>query len=234
MSNDYKLQIENLCFAYDRDYILEDSDFIIPSRKISAIFGASGTGKTTLLTLFSLLFRELENYRISGKIYFNDSGNIVDILSIRHDFWEIRRKIVYIAQEPNPLDVSIFRNIAFPMKLNGITNKKIIKNTVIESLERVHLYNEVNNRLKDSALELSGGQMQRLCIARALAMKPEIILLDEPTSSLDSENKEKIEDLIIELGQSNTIIVVSHDREQIKRVSDVVFECKGRKVLKID
>ena len=227
------LTVKNLSFAYNNENVLEDVNMQVFDNRITAIFGSSGSGKSTLLNVFSLLFRELEKFRISGEVLFHADDKAIDILKLKKDFWEIRRKISYIAQTPNPLNTTIFKNVAFPLKITGISNKKVIRESVESALKKVNLIDEVKNRLHTSAFELSGGQKQKLCIARALVLNPDILLLDEPTSSLDTENKDILEELIIQLGKTNTIIFVSHDMDQIRKVANEVFECKNKTITKV-
>lgn len=224
------LEIKNLSCSIENDKIFNDVTLNIPRKKVSAMFGDSGTGKTTLLKTLSLLFREESAFRVSGEIFLNSTENRFDILEVKKDLWKVRRKIVYLSQTPNPLHMSILKNVAFPLQLHGEKDKELINIKVIQALKDVNLYKEIEHRLNSSALDLSGGQKQKLCIARALTLKPDVILMDEPTSSLDSSNKGIIEDLILELGKENSIIVVSHDKDQIRRIADVYFECKEGKI----
>jgi len=228
------LTIKNLNYSIENLSILENINIEIPYKKVSAIFGDSGSGKTTILKILSLLFREENNYKISGEIFFTQQTENNDLLKLKTDLWQIRKKIVYLSQVPNPLNLSIYKNVAFPLILQGIKDKELIELKVIAALKDVNLYDEVKERLSYSALDLSGGQKQKLCIARALVLVPEIILLDEPTSSLDSKNKEIIEDLIIDLGKKYTILIVSHDKDQIKKTASTFFECREKGIVKIE
>lgn len=228
------LTIINLNYSIENLSILENINIEIPYKKVSAIFGDSGSGKTTILKILSLLFREENNYKISGEIFFTQQTTNNDILKLKTDLWQIRKKIVYLSQVPNPLNLSIYKNVAFPLILQGIKDKNLIESKVLAALKDVNLYDEVKERLNASAIDLSGGQKQKLCIARALVLVPEIILLDEPTSSLDSKNKEIIEDLIIELGKKYTILIVSHDKDQIKKTADAFFECREKGIVRIE
>ncbi|MBN1969382.1 MAG: phosphate ABC transporter ATP-binding protein [Candidatus Delongbacteria bacterium] len=227
------LKVRNLTYSIDEFQILKNVDLEIEKGCVSAISGDSGSGKTTFLKILSLLFREQENYNIEGNIFLNNAKGETDILKIKSDFYEVRRRIVYISQVPNPLHFSIYKNVEFPMNLIGIKGKRIVEEKVVSALKDVNLYEEVKDRLHNSALELSGGQRQKLCIARSLVLSPDIILLDEPTSSLDSKNKEIIEDLIIELGKKQTILMVSHDMKQIEKVADRFFICEDKKIRSI-
>jgi len=228
------LTIKNLNYSIENLSILENINIKIPYKKVSAIFGDSGSGKTTILKILSLLFREENNYKISGEIFFTQQTENNDLLKLKTDLWQIRKKIVYLSQVPNPLNLSIYKNVAFPLILQGIKDKHLIESKVLAALKDVNLYDEVKERLNSSALDLSGGQKQKLCIARALVLVPEIILLDEPTSSLDSKNKEIIEDLIIDLGKKYTILIVSHDKDQIKKTASTFFECREKGIVKIE
>jgi len=231
--NDIILDVKNLNFNIDNFNILKDVNLTIQEKRVTAIFGDSGSGKTTLLKILSLLFREETGYSISGKILFCKEKAATDILQLKNDLWQIRRKIVYLAQIPNPLNLSIYKNTAFPLALQGIKNPQEIKEKTVAALEDVNLWTEVKDRLHKSAMELSGGQKQKLCIARALVLNPEIILMDEPTSSLDTGNKNIIEDLIIELGKRYTIVIVSHDKEQIRKTSELFFECRDKTITQV-
>lgn len=219
------LDVKHLNFHYEKNHVLDDVNMQIYKNRITAIYGISGSGKTTLLNILSLLFRELSSYKISGEVLFRDQN----ILDLDKDFWKIRRKIIYIAQTPNPLHKSIWKNMTFPLKIHGIKDPAIIEEKVIAALKDVNLYEEVKDRLNTSALDLSGGQKQKLCLARALVLCPDILLMDEPTSSLDSINKEVLEDLIIKLGKKNTIIFVSHDMKQIRKIADDIYQCDDKK-----
>ena len=226
------IDVKSVTFAYDRTTILKNISCSIPDKEVSAIYGSSGSGKTTLLMILSLLFRELGNYKVEGEVNFYDNGRSINLLALKNDYWRIRRKIAYIAQEPDPLSMSIYKNLAFPLKLMGVTEKKSVQERIEAALCRVHLFEEVKGRLHDSALELSGGQKQRLCIARAIIMNPMVLLLDEPTSSLDKDNKQRIESLLTELGREMAVLFVSHDLNQIKSVASHFFHCTDKKVMK--
>lgn len=221
------LKIQEVSFAYKNRKqltpVLNKVGLEIKKNKITAIYGASGSGKSTLLNILSLLYKELDDYQISGKVIYKNE----DILSLKREFWRIRRNIILLSQTPNPFNTTIWKNMVFPLKINGIKDKKIIEERITKALHDVNLYNEVRDRLNCSANELSGGQKQKLCFARALVLNPDILLMDEPTSSLDSENKIIIEKLIARLGRDNTIIFASHDHGQIERIADITYECKN-------
>lgn len=231
--NEIILNIQNLNYKIADFNILQNVNLTIPAQKVTAIFGDSGSGKTTFLKILSLLFREESNYTLSGKIIFGKAESAIDILQLKKELWQIRRKIIYLAQVPNPLNLSIYKNAAFPLVLQGIKDKHEIESRVIAALKDVNLWTEVKDRLHKSAMELSGGQKQKLCIARALVLNPEVILMDEPTSSLDAGNKTIIEDLIIKLGKRYTIIVVSHDIEQIRKTAELFFECRDKTISQV-
>jgi phosphate transport system ATP-binding protein len=224
LSDNIILKINNLNFAYKKNIqILNNINLNIKKSEITSLCGSSGIGKSTLFYIISLLFREFDEYCVSGNIWFKDEDKTIDLLEVKKDFWKIRRKIVYIAQEPSPLPLSIYKNISFPLKLINIKDKKLIENKVIDSLKKVNLYEQVKHRLNESAQNLSVGQKQKLCIARALVLEPEIILLDEPTASLDKNSMQIIENLIIKLKEYTTVIMISHDKSQVERISDYVY-----------
>ena len=200
------LRSERLNVWYGRVHALKDVDVIIPSKRITAIMGPSGCGKSTLLKAFNRLL-EVEGARIEGKVYFRG----VDIYSGSADPNAIRRKIGMVFQKPIPLPMSIYDNVAYGLRIGGVKDRRVLDKAVRENLEKVGLWEEVRDRLRDSAFNLSGGQQQRLCIARALAVEPEVLLLDEPTSSLDPASTKRIEDLLIRLSRDYTIVVVTHN-----------------------
>ena len=193
---------------------LKNINLNIPKNKITAFIGPSGCGKSTLLRCFNRMNDLIENCKIAGTIKYEDS----DINNLNEV--ELRTKVGMVFQNPNPFPMSIFDNVAYGPRCSGIKNKEKLKEIVISALKQASLYEEVKNRLKDSALGLSGGQQQRLCIARCIAMKPDVILMDEPTSALDPIATLKIENLIQELKKEYTIIIVTHNMQQATRISD--------------
>ena len=218
------LRAEKLNVWYGRVHALKDVSVVIPSRRITAIMGPSGCGKSTLLKAFNRLL-EVEGARVEGKVYFHG----LDIYSNSVDPYMVRRKIGMVFQKPIPLPMSIYDNVAYGLRVNGVKDKRILDEVVRENLEKVGLWDEVRDRLRDSAFNLSGGQQQRLCIARALAVEPEVILLDEPTSSLDPASTKRIEELLKRLSRDYTIVIVTHDVHQAMRLAEhVVFIFEGR------
>ena len=207
-------KIENLNLYYGEKHALIDINLPIYKNKITAFIGPSGCGKSTLLRCFNRMNDLIENCKITGTIKYEDS----DINNLNEV--ELRTKIGMVFQNPNPFPMSIFDNVAYGPRCSGIKNKEKLKEIVISALKQASLYEEVKNRLKDSALGLSGGQQQRLCIARCIAMKPDVILMDEPTSALDPIATLKIENLIQELKKEYTIIIVTHNMQQATRISD--------------
>ena len=207
-------KIENLNLYYGEKHALIDINLPIYKNKITAFIGPSGCGKSTLLRCFNRMNDLIENCKITGTIKYEDS----DINNLNEV--ELRTKVGMVFQNPNPFPMSIFDNVAYGPRYSGIKNKEKLKEIVISALKQASLYEEVKNRLKDSALGLSGGQQQRLCIARCIAMKPDVILMDEPTSALDPIATLKIENLIQELKKEYTIIIVTHNMQQATRISD--------------
>ena len=207
-------KIENLNLYYNEKHALIDINLPIYKNKITAFIGPSGCGKSTLLRCFNRMNDLIENCKITGTIKYEDS----DINNLNEV--ELRTKVGMVFQNPNPFPMSIFDNVAYGPRCSGIKNKEKLKEIVISALKQASLYEEVKNRLKDSALGLSGGQQQRLCIARCIAMKPDVILMDEPTSALDPIATLKIENLIQELKKEYTIIIVTHNMQQATRISD--------------
>ena len=207
-------RIENLNLYYGEKHALIDINLPIYKNKITAFIGPSGCGKSTLLRCFNRMNDLIENCKIAGTIKYEDS----DINNLNEV--ELRTKVGMVFQNPNPFPMSIFDNVAYGPRCSGIKNKEKLKEIVISALKQASLYEEVKNRLKDSALGLSGGQQQRLCIARCIAMKPDVILMDEPTSALDPIATLKIENLIQELKKEYTIIIVTHNMQQATRISD--------------
>lgn len=207
-------KIENLNLYYGEKHALIDINLPIYKNKITAFIGPSGCGKSTLLRCFNRMNDLIENCKITETIKYEDS----DINNLNEV--ELRTKVGMVFQNPNPFPMSIFDNVAYGPRCSGIKNKEKLKEIVISALKQASLYEEVKNRLKDSALGLSGGQQQRLCIARCIAMKPDVILMDEPTSALDPIATLKIENLIQELKKEYTIIIVTHNMQQATRISD--------------
>ncbi|MDH7517162.1 MAG: phosphate ABC transporter ATP-binding protein PstB [Candidatus Thermoplasmatota archaeon] len=216
MENKEIIKTVNLNLWYAEKQALFDINISIPPNKITALIGPSGCGKSTLIRCFNRMNDVIDKCKITGNVFFNGK----DIYASDADAVEIRKKIGMVFQKPNPFPKSIFENIAYGPRVQGINNKKELEQIVEKSLKIAALWDEVSDRLYESAMGLSGGQQQRLCIARALAIEPEIILMDEPCSSLDPIATAKIEDLMLKLKKKYTVIIVTHNMQQAARVSD--------------
>lgn len=208
--------VDNLNLFYGETQALKQITLPIIEREVTALIGPSGCGKSTFLRTLNRMNDLIDSCRIEGDIMFHDDNIYHD----RIDVIGLRKRVGMVFQKPNPFPMTIFDNIAYGPRCQGIKDKTELKNIVIESLKQAALWDEVKDRLKESALSLSGGQQQRLCIARTIAMKPEVILMDEPTSALDPVATAKIEDLILELKKNYTIIIVTHNMQQAARISD--------------
>jgi len=211
-----KVETKNLNLYYGTNQVLHDVNISILQNKATALIGPSGCGKSTLLRCFNRLNDLIVGTKIEGEVLLDGKN----IYKNGMDVVDIRRRVGLIFQKPNPFPKSVFDNVAFGLRINGIKNKKRIAETVESSLIDSGLWDEVKDRLNTSALELSGGQQQRLCIARALAIEPEVILMDEPTSALDPAATYKIEELVSQLKKKYTIIIVTHNMQQAGRVSN--------------
>ena len=217
MKNDLKMVVKNLDFYYGDFRALTDISLDFGQNHVTALIGPSGCGKSTLLRCLNRMNDLIPYSRVEGDVLL-DSQNIydpgVDVVSLR-------RRVGMVFQKPNPFPKSIFENVAYGLRVNGVRDKASLENQVEKSLKGAALWDEVKDRLDESALGLSGGQQQRLCIARAMAIEPEILLMDEPCSALDPIATQKIEELIDALKQTYTIIIVTHNMQQAARVSDV-------------
>ena len=209
--------IKNLSLLYGDKQVLRKINQQIDEKKITAIIGPSGCGKSTLLRCINRMNDLIPETRVEGEILFHDKN----IYAHDIDVTEIRRKIGMVFQKPNPFPKSIFDNVAYGLRINGIKDKKKISGIVETTLHDCGLLKEVKDRLHTPAMELSGGQQQRLCIARALAIEPEIILMDEPCSALDPSSTFKIEELMMKLKKKYTVIIVTHNMQQAARASDI-------------
>jgi phosphate transport system ATP-binding protein len=209
------IELRNVNFFYGQVRALSDITMDFGKNRVTALIGPSGCGKSTLLRLLNRMNDLIDGTRVEGEIIFEG----INIYGTDVDPVDVRRKIGMVFQKPNPFPKSIFSNIAYAPRLAGITKRNDLELLVEESLKQAVLWDEVKDILDKSAMTLSGGQQQRLCIARALAMKPDVILMDEPTSALDPISTAKIEDLIDELRKKYTIIIVTHNMQQAARVS---------------
>lgn len=209
-------EVKNLNLSYGEKQALKDISMTIGSKEIVAFIGPSGCGKSTFLRTLNRMNDLIENCKIDGEVkYHNQNIYQNDI-----DIYSLRKNVGMVFQSPNPFPMSIYDNIAYGPRCQGIKKREVLNKIVEDSLKEAALFDEVSDRLHDSALALSGGQQQRLCIARALAMKPEVILMDEPTSALDPIATLKIEELILELKKEYTIVIVTHNMQQAARISD--------------
>ena len=213
-----KIAVENLDFFYGKTQALRDISIEIPERQVMAFIGPSGCGKTTFLRTLNRMNDVIPGTRVKGNVTIDGA----DIYATGADVVELRRKVGMVFQKSNPFPKSIFDNVAYGLKINRVTSSRSeLEGRVEEALKDAALWSEVKDRLKTSALGLSGGQQQRLCIARALAIRPEVILMDEPASALDPIATSKIEELIFDLKKQYTIVIVTHNMQQAARVSDL-------------
>ncbi|MDP4127566.1 MAG: phosphate ABC transporter ATP-binding protein PstB [Bacillota bacterium] len=211
-----KLVVENLNLHYGEHHALKDINLRIPDKSVTALIGPSGCGKSTFLRTLNRMHDLLPNVKIEGQVTIDDQ----DIYASETDLVLLRKRLGMVFQRPNPFPKSVYENVAYGPRIHGETNKNKLDEMVESSLRGAALWDEVKDRLNKSALGLSGGQQQRLCIARLLAVEPEVLLMDEPTSALDPLSTLKIEDLIDELKEKYTIIIVTHNMQQAGRISD--------------
>ncbi len=212
-----KIKTQNVHLHYGDFHALKDISVGMYEKAVTALIGPSGCGKSTFLRLFNRMNDLIDNVKIIGEITI-DHKNIYQIKQSHID--NLRRNVGMVFQKPNPFPKTIFENVAYGLRVNGINQEKVISDQVELSLRQAALWEEVKDKLKKSAFELSGGQQQRLCIARALAVEPSILLMDEPASALDPISTAKIEELIFELKKDYTILIVTHNMQQAGRISD--------------
>lgn len=229
-SDNVKINAEALNFFYGASQALFDISIKIPPKQVTAFIGPSGCGKSTFLRTLNRMNDIIENTRLDGKIYIDGE----DIYKAGIDVVSLRKRVGMVFQKSNPFPKSIFENIAFGPRIHGQKNKVILSEIVERSLVQAGLWEEVKDRLGKSALGLSGGQQQRLCIARALAVDPQILLMDEPASALDPRSTTRIEDLIGELRKKYTIVIVTHNMQQASRVSDYTAFFYEGKLIEFD
>ncbi len=210
------LEVQHLNLFYGEKQALRDISFTIPRRRVTAFIGPSGCGKSTLLRCFNRMNDLVDGVRIEGRILLDGE----DIYDRSVNVVELRRRVGMVFQKPNPFPKSIYENVAYGLRIQGVRKRHVLDETVEKALRRAALWDEVKDRLHDNALGLSGGQQQRLVIARAIAVEPEVLLLDEPASALDPISTLKIEELITELKDRYTIVIVTHNMQQAARVSD--------------
>jgi len=214
--DDPVIAVEGLDFYYGDAQTLFDISLTFPRGQVTALIGPSGCGKSTLLRCFNRMNDLVDVARVVGRIALNSE----DIYAPTTDVIELRRKVGMVFQKSNPFPKSIYENVIYGLRIAGVKDKQLLDETVERSLKGAALWDEVKDRLNDSALGLSGGQMQRLCIARAIAVNPEVILMDEPCSALDPKSTARVEELIGELREDYSIIIVTHNMQQAARVSD--------------
>ena len=208
--------VENLNLSYGDKHVLHDINMDIRKNHVTAFIGPSGCGKSTLLKSLNRMNDLVEGCRITGKITIDGQ----DIYDKKIDVNQLRKRVGMVFQQPNPFDMSIYDNVAYGPRIHGIKNRSALDQIVEKSLKGAGLWDEVKDRLKRNAIGMSGGQQQRICIARALAVEPDILLMDEPTSALDPISTSAIEDLAMELKEKYTIVIVTHNMQQAVRISD--------------
>ncbi|HUH18464.1 phosphate ABC transporter ATP-binding protein PstB [Albibacterium sp.] len=216
LNPEYKLESRGLNLFYGQKQALKDVSIQMSANTVTAFIGPSGCGKSTFLRCFNRMNDLIEGVKIDGEVLIDN----VDIYKNEIDVYEYRKKVGMVFQKPNPFPKSIFENVAFGLRINGEKSKSYIEDTVEYALKQAALWNEVKDSLHKSAIAISGGQQQRLCIARAIAVKPSILLMDEPASALDPLSTTKIEELIHTLKDNYTIVIVTHNMQQAARISD--------------
>ena len=224
-----KINVKNLKLFYGNNQALKNINMEIKENKVTALIGPSGCGKSTFLRTLNRMNDLIENVNIEGEIFVDGE----DIYK-SDDVIKLRTKVGMVFQKPNPFPMSIYDNVAYGPRVHGIKDKEILDQIVEESLKGAAIWDEVKDRLNKSALGLSGGQQQRICIARTIAMKPEVILMDEPTSALDPISTSKVEELINELKDKYTIVIVTHNMQQAARVSDETAFFLSGEVIEFD
>jgi phosphate transport system ATP-binding protein len=208
-------KIEKLNVFYGKKQALKDININIPEKSVTAVIGPSGCGKSTFIRCLNRMNDLLPTFRLEGTLCYKEQDLYKDL-----DVIDVRRQIGMVFQKPNPFPKSIYENVAYGLRIHGIKNREMIDGIVEASLKKAAIWDEVKERLSQSALSLSGGQQQRLCIARALAVEPEVLLLDEPTSAIDPIATGRIEELLRELKPNYTIVIVTHNMQQAARISD--------------
>ena len=227
LDTDIAATVDRLNLSYGDKEALREIELKIPRRRVTAFIGPSGCGKSSLLRCFNRMNDLIDGCVVTGKVLLDD----VDIYAPAMDVSQLRRRVGMVFQKPNPFPMSVYENVAYGLRIQGISRRRALDEIVERSLRAAALWDEVKDRLQDSALGLSGGQQQRLVIARAIAVEPEVVILDEPASSLDPISTLKIEELIYELKSKYTIVIVTHNMQQAARVSDMTaFMNKGRLV----
>ena len=214
--NNKKIVSDKINLFYGENHALKDITLDIYNNKITALIGPSGCGKSTFLKTLNRMNDTIANVKIDGKIHLDDE----DIYDPKVDVTKLRKKVGMVFQNPNPFPMSIYDNVAYGLRIHGTRKRSEIDEIVETSLKGAAIWDEVKDRLRKSALSLSGGQQQRLCIARTLAVSPEVILMDEPTSALDPISTMKIEELMSELKKKYTVVIVTHNMQQAARISD--------------
>lgn len=215
-SNKTVFKTENFNLWYGEKHALKDINLDLKEKEVTAIIGPSGCGKSTYLKSLNRMVELVPNVRTTGKIMYDGKSIFDPALKVEL----LRTRVGMVFQKPNPFPKSIYENIAYGPKIHGIRNKTVLDEIVETSLRNAYIWDEVKDRLHDNAFSLSGGQQQRLCIARALAIEPEVILMDEPTSALDPKSTLKVEELIRKLKENYTIVIVTHNMQQAARISD--------------
>jgi phosphate transport system ATP-binding protein len=230
MTSDITLIAKNWNFFYGSNQALFDISMEIPRRKVTAFIGPSGCGKSTFLRCINRMNDLIDGVRAEGSLQLEGqelNSNEVDVIALR-------RRVGMVFQKSNPFPKSIYENVIYGLRIAGVNNKSVLDDTVERCLRKAALWDEVKDRLNDSALQLSGGQMQRLCIARCIAVNPDVILMDEPCSALDPMATMRIEDLMVELKEDYTIVIVTHNMQQAARVSDLTAFFYVGKLIEMD
>ncbi len=216
MNHPAKMRTESVSLFYDKVKALKEITLEIPTKRITAVIGPSGCGKSSFLRLFNRMNDLIFKARVEGQVYLEEAP----LYNVRIDVVELRRQVGMVFQKPNPFSMSIFENVAFGPRVHGVKDHGKLEEIVEHCLKQAALFEEVKDKLWESALALSGGQQQRLCIARVLAVNPEVILLDEPCSALDPASTMRIEELMQELKKDYTLVIVTHNMQQAGRASD--------------